>query len=64
MKDLVKELAEKVRETIKQEPPEIIEMRSQLILIDMANTLHKHKAIDAYAFIEMSQEIHSLYNPK
>lgn len=62
MKDLVKELAENIRESIKSEPPKIVEIQSQCILFDIARTLKKHEAIDAYQFIEMSREIENLYS--
>jgi len=61
MKHFVKSLAIKIREAIKEEPPKIVEYKSQTVMFSIANDLMKHNIIDAHQFIEMSKEIAELY---
>lgn len=62
MKDTVLKLAVQIRERIKDTPPEIIEVDSKLILMDMARTLCDGGVISYLDYIKMMNEITELYN--
>lgn len=62
MKETVLKLAVQIRERIKDTPPEIIEVDSKLILMDMANTLYEDNVIEYEKYEEIRDEIFKLYN--
>lgn len=62
MKKFVKQLAEEIRDVISENPPEIIERRSSIILRSNAEYLHENKIITHGQYIEMIEEINKLYN--
>lgn len=61
MKELVKELAISIRDTITMTPPQIVELQSKVILNTMAIKLERNKIISLEQCIEMMDEIDKLY---
>lgn len=61
MKKAVEEMAVKIREILRNEPPEIVELKSKLILTDMAITLAARQIITFDQFSKMTDEITELY---
>jgi len=64
MEKLILEMAQKVRDVIKEEPPQIIELKSEIILRGVVGRLHSHKIISDNDFMEMLGEIDKLYKWK
>jgi len=61
MEKFVLEMAQEIRQQIQAERPEIIELRSEIVLRSMALSLHDHKLITWKQKNEMISEIDKLY---
>ncbi len=61
MKNFVKELANSVSDSISGDRPELIEIRTQLILRTMVNKLYNKNIISSKVFSEIFDEINELY---
>lgn len=61
MKEFVKEMDEEIRKIMTGDRPELIEIRTQLILTVMANKLRKNNLISGAELIELHNEITDFY---
>jgi hypothetical protein len=61
MEKFVLEMAQKFRKEMTEEPPRIVELRSKVLLIELALALYQNSIINIHQHNDMMNEINKLY---